>query len=81
MKIIPDFVSRLQEMLLDPEEPYVVAVYNGVHEISGNASGSREPYVVAVHNGEHEIRNNGKHELSGNVSRSRETLRRCCAQW
>ena len=34
-------ISRLQEMLLDPEEPYVVAVHNGEHETSGNASGSR----------------------------------------
>ena len=67
---------KLKEMLLDPEEPYVVAVNNGEHEISGNEKmkvtldfvsrlqemllDPEEPYVVAV--------NNGDHETSGNDS-------------
>ena len=77
------------EIRLDSEEPYVVAVYKGEHETSGNEKmkitpdfvsrlqemllDPEEPYVVAVHNGDH--------ETSGNASGSRGTLRRCCAQW
>ena len=79
---------KLQEVLLDPEEPYVVAVNNGEHEASGNEKmkitpdfvsrlqemllDPEEPYAVAVHNRDH--------ETLGNASGSRGTLRRCCAQ-
>ena len=60
-------------MLLDPEEPYVVAVHNGEHETSEMLLDPEEPHVVAVYNGEHEIRNQKSCTLSI-ISSRRDTV-------